>query len=61
MNVIWINYAVQITLGVIMKVSATILFSFFLTNLCLATEQSLNGAYDVRILLTMIMEELIGN
>jgi hypothetical protein len=49
MNVIWINYAVQITLGVIMKASATILFSFFFTNLCLATEQSSNGAYDVRI------------
>ena len=49
MNVVSINYAVQITLGGIMKASATILFSFFFTNLCLATEQSLNGAYEVRI------------
>ena len=31
------------------KAFATILFSFFFTNLCLATEQALNGAYDVRI------------
>ena len=32
-----------------MKAFATILFSFFFTNLCLAKEQALNGAYDVRI------------
>ena len=61
MNLIWINYAVQITLGVIIKASATVLFSFFFTNLCLRLNNPLVVLMMFGSLLTIKMEELIGN